>query len=168
MSTCSHRAYPSQTVRVTVLHHNKSQAVLTCHLAIPLVFMASIHHWSQNLVMVWLLCPCIQTHHTFCHQFLMFNLKCMQLRRVIIMGIQLRGFIQLLFLLPWHTIILNMSPGQMVKVPYLSNTLSTQGLDKMRCNMPVGVPEMRSRIGFQAKQIRKSGQYNRPIYSFFS
>ena len=83
------------------------------------------------------------------------------------MGIQLRGFIQLLFLLPWHTIILNMSPGQMVKVPYLSNTLSTQGLDKMRCNMPVGVPEMRSRIGFQAKQIQKSEQYKSVYHILF-
>ena len=117
-----HRACP-----VTVVRHKVNQVVHTCHLAIPQVFMASIHHWSQNQVMVCQLCLCIQTHHTFWHQFPMFNLKCMQLQTVIT-DIQLRGFIQLLFLLQWHTIILNMSPGQMVKVPYPHTSLSTQGI----------------------------------------
>ena len=122
-TSTSPRACPSQTV--TVARHNKSRA---CHLAIPPVFMASIHHWSQNQVMVCPLCLCIQIHHTFSHRFPMSNLKCMQLQRVKIMGIRLRGSIRLMFLLQWHTIILNMSPGWMVKVPYPCNTLSTQGI----------------------------------------
>ena len=39
----------------------------------------------------------------------------------------------------------------------------------MRYSMLVGVPEMRSRIGLQAKGIRKSGQYESAydILSFF-
>lgn len=39
----------------------------------------------------------------------------------------------------------------------------------MRYSMLVGVPEMRSRIGLQAKGIRKSGQYKSAydILSFF-
>ena len=122
-STC-HRVCPSQTV--TEVRHNKSPMVLTYHLAIPLGSMASIHHCSQNQVMVCQLCPCIQIHHTFCHQFPMSNLKWM-LQRVIVMRIQLRHFIQLLFLLQWHIIILSTSPGWMAKVPYPCNTLSMQG-----------------------------------------
>ena len=100
MSICPHRVCPSQTVMV--VRHKvvpKSRVVHTCHLAIHPVFMASIHHWSQNQVMLCQLCLCIQTHHTFCHLFPMSNLKSMQLWRVILMDIQLRGFIQLLFLL---------------------------------------------------------------------
>jgi len=83
----------------------------------------------------------------------MSNLKCMELRRVIIMDIRLKGSIQLPSLPQWHTIILNMCPGQMVRDPYPPTTLfmvhqSTQSilqLDKVRYNM--GVSEMRSGIG---------------------
>lgn len=52
-SICPHRACPSQTV--TVARHKvvpKSRVVHTCHSAIPPVFMASIHHWSQSQVML--------------------------------------------------------------------------------------------------------------------
>ena len=119
-STCHRRVCLSQTV--TVVRHNHFRVAHTCHLAIPPVSMASIHHWSQNPVMVCQLCPCIPTHLTFCRRFHMSNPKCMQLPKGIIMGMRLRGFIRLQFLLQWHTIIPNMSLGRMVKVPHPCNT----------------------------------------------